>query len=94
VNRAVPPRDRRDRGSNPRRASGSGRIVPGTRRLVGGIEAAASPIRNGQCCATVGLRAFGARVCQSVLGGTPEAARPATAAPDGPGTRESLNATC
>src|SRR6266849_4526932 len=40
--------------------------------------------------ATVGPRAFGARVCQSVLGAEPEAERPATAMPGGPGRREAL----
>src|ERR1700694_3082233 len=86
----MPQRDRRDRGSNPRRESRSPGALMGALRLVGGIEAAASPTRNGHRCATVGPRAFVARVGQSTLGRAPEVGRPATAAPGGPGRRRGL----
>ena len=79
MNRALPQRDRRDRISDPRWASRSGRVVSGAGRLVGGVKATASAIRKGHRCATVGARAFEARVCQSVLGAGLEAARPARA---------------
>jgi hypothetical protein len=69
VNRALPQRDRRDRGSNPRWAPGSPGSLPGPIRLVGRVAATASPTRNRHCCATVGPRAFGGRACQSMFRG-------------------------
>jgi hypothetical protein len=68
VNRKVPQRDRRDRGSDPRWEYGLARSRPGVGGLVGGIETTASPIGNGPRCATVGPRALGARAGHPVLG--------------------------
>jgi hypothetical protein len=53
MNRALPPGDRGYRSPDPRRESGSGRVVLGLGGLVGGIAAAA---RFGRYCATVGPR--------------------------------------
>ena len=61
MNRTLPPGDRGHRSPDPGRASGPPGSLPGALRLVGGTAAAASPIRNGHRCATVGPRSFGAR---------------------------------
>ena len=45
MNRPLPQRDRGHRISDPRRAPGPARALPGALRLVGGTAATASPIR-------------------------------------------------
>ena len=59
MNRPLPRGDRGHRISDPRRAPGSGRAVPGARRLVGGTAAAASSMAVGHHEPPVGSRALG-----------------------------------
>jgi len=72
VNRSLPRGDRGHRSPDPCWAPRFTRALPRAVRLVGGVKATASAIRNGHCCATVGPRVFGSRIGQSVLGSVPE----------------------